>query len=120
MANENSPNSNDQNGSGDHQDLDDLEERLRKVQGNRKTTSSESTSMNRGMPPSNALGLALRIGTELVVAVLVGTGMGWFLDRWLDTGPWLMIVCFFLGTAAGITNVIRVGTNWQPPTNDDE
>jgi len=34
-------------------------------------------------------------------------GAGWLLDRWLGTKPWLMIVFFFLGAAAGIMNVYR-------------
>ncbi|HEY5208367.1 MAG TPA: AtpZ/AtpI family protein [Stellaceae bacterium] len=55
----------------------------------------------------NALGLALRIGVELVVAVVIGAGIGWALDRWLGTRPWGMIILFFLGIAAGLVNVYR-------------
>ena len=53
------------------------------------------------------LGLGLRIGIELVVAVVVATGLGWAIDRWLGTRPWGMIVFFFLGVAAGMLNVYR-------------
>jgi len=53
------------------------------------------------------LGIAFRIGTELVAGVVMGTGIGYFLDRWLDTGPWLMVVFFFLGSAAGVLSVYR-------------
>src|SRR5271166_332757 len=53
------------------------------------------------------LGLGLRIGIELVVAIVVATGLGWAIDRWLGTRPWGMIVLFFLGVAAGMLNVYR-------------
>ena len=58
----------------------------------------------------NALALAWRIGLELVVAILVGTAIGWAIDRWVGTRPWGMIVMFFLGTAAGMVNVWRAVT----------
>jgi ATP synthase protein I len=59
------------------------------------------------------LGLGLRIGIELVVAIGVATGLGWAIDRWLGTRPWAMIVLFFLGAAAGMLNVYRavIGIN---------
>src|SRR6266446_4020358 len=56
------------------------------------------------------LGLGFRIGIELVVAVVVATGLGWAIDRWLGTRPWGMIVLFFLGVAAGMLNVYRAVT----------
>jgi ATP synthase protein I len=49
----------------------------------------------------------LRLSTELVAAVLVGAGLGWFLDRWLGISPWGMIVLLLLGFAAGVLNVMR-------------
>ena len=61
---------------------------------------------NRG---SNAtsLGKAMKIGTELVAAVVVGSTIGFLLDNWFDTKPMLTICFFFMGVAAGITNVFR-------------
>src|SRR5216683_2445307 len=50
------------------------------------------------------LSLGFRIGIELVVAVVVATGLGWAIDHWLGTRPWGMIVLFFLGVAAGMLN----------------
>ena len=57
-----------------------------------------------------AIGPGLRIGVELVVAIVVATGLGWALDRWLGTRPWGTIVLFFLGVAAGMVNVYRAVT----------
>ena len=54
-----------------------------------------------------SLGKALKISTELVAAVVVGTLLGFILDSWFDTRPWLTIVFFFIGVTAGILNVIK-------------
>jgi len=61
---------------------------------------------NRG---SNAasLGKALKISTELVAAVVVGSTIGFLLDNWFGTKPLLTICFFFMGVSAGILNVFR-------------
>lgn len=59
------------------------------------------------------MGIAFRLGTELVSAVFVGGGFGWGIDwafeHWahFQTRPVGLVVMFFLGAAAGIRNVIR-------------
>ena len=62
---------------------------------------------------SNAasLGKALKISTELVAAVVVGATLGFILDNWFDTRPWLTISFFVMGVAAGILNVIKSAKN---------
>ena len=59
------------------------------------------------------MGNAFKLGTELVAAVLVGTIIGFILDTWFDTKPWLIIIFFFLGAAAGMLNVIRAANKMQ-------
>ena len=59
------------------------------------------------------MGSAFKLGTELVAAVAVGTIIGFILDSWFDTKPWLIIIFFFLGTAAGMLNVIRTASRMQ-------
>lgn len=52
--------------------------------------------------------MGFRAGVEVVAALVVGAGLGWFLDRWLGTFPWLFLLFFVLGSAAGILNVYRL------------
>jgi ATP synthase protein I len=59
------------------------------------------------------MGNALKLGTELVASVAVGTIIGFILDSWFDTKPWLIIIFFFLGAAAGMLNVIRTANRMQ-------
>ena len=59
------------------------------------------------------MGNAFKLGTELVAAVAVGTIIGFIVDSWFDTKPWLIIIFFFLGASAGILNVIRAAKRMQ-------
>lgn len=54
-----------------------------------------------------ALGFGLRIGIELIAALIVGVVLGLGLDYFLGTRPWGLIAFFFIGSAAGIVNVFR-------------
>ena len=59
------------------------------------------------------MGSAFKLGTELVAAVAVGTIIGFILDTLFDTKPWLIIIFFFLGAAAGMLNVVRAANKMQ-------
>ena len=48
-----------------------------------------------------------------MAAVLVGKIIGFILDNWFDTKPWLIIIFFFVGVVAGILNVIRSAKKLQ-------
>jgi len=54
------------------------------------------------------LALASRVGLELVAATVIGAGLGYALDRWLGTRPWLLVVGVVLGAAAGFFAVYRL------------
>ena len=60
--------------------------------------------------PAGGMALAGRVTTEIVAGVVVGTFIGWALDKWLGTTPTLMVVFFFIGSAAGMMNVWRALT----------
>jgi len=62
----------------------------------------------KGDAPRSPMGLAFRIGVDLVAAIVVGTGIGWLLDALFGTFPVFAIAFFFLGGAAGVMNVMRV------------
>lgn len=84
--------------------LKELDAKLEAAQARRQGKSAKGDGrMRRG----SGLSLALRIGTELVAALIVGVGIGVLLDSWLDTSPWFMLLFFVLGSAAGMMNVFR-------------
>lgn len=107
------------NSDDDHRDLDELGERLREVQIRRETKSVISRPDDDEMP-SSGLGIGMRIGTELIIAVMMGVGIGWFVDRTFDTNPWGIMVFSILGMASGILNVIRVANKLNKPADDQQ
>ena len=88
-------------------ELQELNTRLRKAQilgKNRRAEKAPHTTNRSG------LSLAMRLGVELVSALVIGVGIGLLLDHWLETKPWFMLLFFLIGSAAGIMNVYRVAT----------
>ena len=64
-------------------------------------------------PPQSNIGQAFKMSTELVSAVLVGTIIGFILDNWFGTKPWLILIFFFVGVATGIMNVVKSAKKMQ-------
>jgi ATP synthase protein I len=61
----------------------------------------------------SSMGTAFKMSTELVSAVAVGTIIGFILDNWFGTKPWLILIFFFVGVAAGIMNVVKTAKKMQ-------
>ena len=77
-----------------------------------KKKIKKNPKKNKG-PNDASIGNAIKISTELVVSVVVGTTIGFILDSWFGTKP-LLIICFFvLGAISGIRNVIKVAKKMQ-------
>ena len=53
----------------------------------------------------NSLSHAGTIGLHMVSGIVVGTLIGWGLDSWLETSPWLTGIFMILGIVAGFKNV---------------
>ena len=83
----------------------DLHERLKQA---RAREGLESGPDGQKGLPVGPWGVGLRAGVEVVSALMVGIGIGWLLDHWLGTWPWLFLVFFVLGSVAGVLNVYRL------------
>lgn len=58
--------------------------------------------------PGGSWGMGFRAGVEVVSALAVGVVLGLLADRWLGTWPWLFLLFFVMGSAAGVLNVYRL------------
>ena len=63
--------------------------------------------------PKSYMGIAFKMSAELISAVAVGTIIGFILDNWFGTKPWLILIFFFVGVIAGILNVVRSAKKMQ-------
>ena len=89
-------------------DFEDFKTRLKIAKTDIKKNIKNNNENNRSF-----MGNAFKLGTELVSAVAVGTIIGFILDSWFDTKPWLIIIFFFLGAVAGMLNVIKAANRMQ-------
>jgi ATP synthase protein I len=53
------------------------------------------------------LGKYSALGLEMAISVVIGLAIGYYLDKWLGTSPWLTIVWIGLGFAAGVRSLYR-------------
>ena len=88
-------------------DASDLIKKIDEFNEKERLTKTSNNFEKRG----NSIGLAFRLSTELVSGIVVGSVMGWSLDKWLGSQPWFFLIFFILGIAAGIINVIKTAKN---------
>ena len=84
--------------------VSELDKKLGKVRAERDAEAGDregSAMRGRGMAAG------MRMASEMVGAVLVGAAIGYGLDLFLGTKPWLLLIFFVLGFAAGVLNVMR-------------
>ncbi len=98
---------------GDRDDEEALRTRLDRLAGELKGRASPTPAPlpkpeAKPSDAGSAMSLGLRAGSEFVSAVIVGSGIGWVLDRALGVKPVFLIVFFLLGVAAAVWNVIRL------------
>lgn len=95
----------------------DLEVRIARAQNERRVAEQAAAAPAKDMSGWNR---GMRLGSEFVAAILVGAGIGYLLDLWLGTSPWLLLVMLLVGFAAGVLNVVRTANEMNraapPPT----
>ena len=91
-----------------------FEERLRRARERERARES-------GEPgPRGDFAMAMRMSLEIVTGVAAGGLIGWALDRWFGTAPWLLLVFVLLGVGAGIRNVIRIAADVERQSGEDD
>lgn len=102
---------NDKSGSSDA----DLKARLDRLSTAIRTETAEiaevrtsSGASSNAQATGRAMGLGFRVASELVAGVIVGGGIGWALDRWLGTSPFILIFMLLVGMVSGFWNVYRL------------
>lgn len=85
-----------------------LDKKLDKVSSPRERAQRAQRAGNGSRMSGRGMAYGLRMASELVAAVLVGSAIGYGLDYFLGTsGPWFFLLFFMFGFAAGIVNILR-------------
>jgi ATP synthase protein I len=91
--------------------ISDLGSRLGKARSERRESEGQADSGAEARRRGMAYGM--RMAADLVAAVIVGSVIGWGLDWVLGSRPWLFLIFFMLGFAAGVLNVVRAYERMQ-------
>ena len=71
----------------------------------------ESREPSKSTPDENRkAGFAYAAGLTLFASVAAFTGLGWLLDKWLDTQPWCLVAGIVIGSAAGLYQFVRLSS----------
>jgi ATP synthase protein I len=97
----------------------------RKLDGQRK--GEEESKSRRKKSDNSGYAQAMKLSSEFISAVVVGGGLGWFVDQWFGTKPFGLIVFLLIGFAAGVLNVMRAagriaepGQRYKRESSDDD
>ncbi len=108
------------------QSPDDLGRKISEARKRQGLDTPPEKTVTSGDKGSSSTGKALRASTDLVAALFVGGFLGYWIDQWLDTKPWGMIIFFFLGFGAGFLNIYRSQTGqdykigFKEPAKEDK
>ena len=94
--------------SGEDARLRSLDERLKSAHlAEAVRTGTAQKKPGKGYSQGN------RVLAELIAGIAGGMLIGWLLDSWLGTSPWLLLGLLFLGIAVAFRNIIRI-SNERP------
>ncbi|CAN5314303.1 AtpZ/AtpI family protein [soil metagenome] len=83
-----------------------------------RIAAAKAESVRPSTADSQAEGRGWAIGAEFVVTILVTTFIGYLLDGYFQTRPWLMIVFLLLGFAAGTRRAMQTSKQFDADPKD--
>lgn len=87
--------------------LSSLDQRLKEAQAEEALRTAKAPAQDANYRQGS------RVLSYLIGGPLGGALIGWLLDRWLGTSPWILLIMLFLGMAAGFRSIIRI-SNERP------
>ena len=81
---------------------------------------STGAAMTRGRPVWARYLSVSAIGIEMGIALAIGMGIGWWLDRTFGTRPWLLAAFTVFGIVAGFRNAIRAANEQMRKIEEED
>ena len=88
----------------DDRQNDDLESRIAKA----RAAEEARTGVNPAAKPAKGYSQGSRVLAELIGAPIGGGLIGWLLDKWLGTSPWLLLILLVLAVVAAFRNIFKI------------
>jgi ATP synthase protein I len=83
-----------------------------------RIAAAKAESARPSTADSQAEGRGWAIGAEFVVTILVSTFIGYFVDGYFGTKPWVMIAFLLLGFAAGTRRAMKTSKQFDADPKD--
>lgn len=94
-------------------DPESLKARLAKAQETRRAGETLKEETAQRYESLSGAGLAMRLSTEMLGALLVSLFLGYWMDVWFKTSPYLLLLMLCFGLAAGFMGAIRAYRNFN-------
>lgn len=88
-------------------DPDDDLRRVEALEARVKAAKKPEPDANRNQVSQRQTNVAYRVLVDIIAGLLVGGFLGYWLDRWWGTAPWMLVTMIFLGFAGGANNAWR-------------
>lgn len=60
------------------------------------------------------------LGLEFSASVIGGLVLGYYLDRWLGTGPWLLVVFTFGGMGGALARIVALSRRFERMRREEQ
>ena len=89
----------------DERQTDDLDHRIAQAKAAEEARAGANTELAR---PAKGYSQGSRVLAELIGMPAGGALLGWVLDRWFGTSPWLLLILLVLATIAAFRNIYKI------------
>lgn len=108
-----------ENSPGDgRRQIDELDQRLRQQRESTDKTGNKPAQMAGVSHRQTAV--AYRVLVDMIAGLLVGGFLGYWLDRWMGSAPWGLVILLLLGFIAGANNAWRAIRRFQADATDEK
>lgn len=90
--------------------LEDLNNKIKSAQ---NRNESQYKKPKKAFTSGSDLGMGMKIASDLIAGVLVGTFLGYHLDKYFEMKPLFIIIFVFVGFISGMVNVYRTAQKME-------
>ena len=94
--------------------LNQVSEKIDEIKSRNKKNDNKQKQLR-----GRQISIAMRISIELIISIIIGATLGWYIDKWFDTKPIFFIIFLILGIMSGIKTAITSSRQLYEDNNND-